>query len=541
MEKRQKTADYLKSYRKNHLDKTRELAKKHSKIYRAKVKENPEKKAEALGKVRERMKKYRERKIHQRPDEVLKPFSNVQSKGKCVKKVIEALPKDPLQRNEVLVTLLNDSLHKEITVPLVKSGRKGVSAEEKLHVERFFSDDEISRQSPNVKDFVPVRLNGKKEKLQVRHLLYPLKEVHQLFIASHPEIKIALSKFCDLRPPFVFSTSKMPHNVCVCTSHENMRFALEALVKSDPIFFSNINVGSKMIDNFVCQDPFEACFYNNCSDCKDLKEFQRHLDGLETLNFEISWSVWQKPEKTSYANIEKVSKSGTAENLVDHLLAMRAKFTTHSSIKQNQSRVFKDLIEKSKTASSSVAVMQIDYAENYKCFSQNEPQAAHFGQNQISLFTCAIWNEFVKTFVIASDSLDHTKNSVVANLQRLLENVPSTVDSIHIFSDNATSQFKNKVVLGALIPLQKEIGKRLFWHFFAAMHGKGVVDGVGAAIKRSASTKVKSGLVEIKSAIDFVNAVKDGTTKAFLMTEIEKKTTERQYKAGSNDKTSEKN
>ena len=30
--------------------------------------------------------------------------------------------------------------------------------------------------------------------------------------------------------------------------------------------------------------------------------------------------------------------------------------------------------------SLNVATIQVDYAENFKCFSQNELQAAHYGQ-----------------------------------------------------------------------------------------------------------------------------------------------------------------
>ena len=120
---------------------------------------------------------------------------------------------------------------------------------------------------------------------------------------------------------------------------------------------------------------------------------------------------------------------------------------------------------------------------------------------KFSLFTAAIWQKNLQTFIIASNSLDHTK--------KLLESILSNTLEIHIFSDNATSQFKNKVVISTMMHLEIKFNNRVFWHFFAAVHGKGVVDGIGATVKRLASNKIKSGKIEIQSANDFVNSLQN--------------------------------
>ena len=51
--------------------------------------------------------------------------------------------------------------------------------------------------------------------------------------------------------------------------------------------------------------------------------------------------------------------------------------------------------------------------------------------------------------------------------------------------------------MALIIPLEKKHDIKIFWHHFAAMHGKGVVDGVGAAVKRMASNKVRTEEAEI--------------------------------------------
>ena len=74
-------------------------------------------------------------------------------------------------------------------------------------------------------------------------------------------------------------------------------------------------------------------------------------------------------------------------------------------------------------------------------------KAAHFGQHQVSIFTAALWHQQqLKTFAIVSDSLDHTKTSVVTNITKILEILPAIVKLVHIHSDNATSQFKKQKI-----------------------------------------------------------------------------------------------
>ena len=49
------------------------------------------------------------------------------------------------------------------------------------------------------------------------------------FTEVNPNIKIGLSKFCELRPRRVKLFDNVPHNVCVCSYHENVRLLLVAL------------------------------------------------------------------------------------------------------------------------------------------------------------------------------------------------------------------------------------------------------------------------------------------------------------------------
>ena len=211
-----------------------------------------------------------------------------------------------------------------------------------------------------------------------------------------------------------------------------------------------------MQKNFACELPSNLCFINQCEVCKSIQLFSKLTEQLKFSEESITWKEWQKSEKKSYINIEKVTKKGTVSDLVNHISKMREKFVTHSEIKQNQSKAFKGNLEQPKI-DSSVAVLQIDWAENFKCFTQNETQAAHFGQHQVSIFTAALWyQQQLKSFAIILDSLDNTKTSVVANITKILEILPVIVKLVHIHSNNTTLQFKNKDTMASIILLEKK-------------------------------------------------------------------------------------
>ena len=135
---------------------------------------------------------------------------------------------------------------------------------------------------------------------------------------------------------------------------------------------------------------------------------------------------------------------------------------------------------------STKAVIQVEWAENYACFCKNKIQVANFGQNQISIFTYAIWHRQIKSLAIVSDSNNHTELSIVANINKIIKLLSEDVTEIHGFSDNAAFQLKNKYVLTSMKILEDKPTIKMQWHFFATIHGIGAVDGIGATVNHVA-------------------------------------------------------
>ena len=66
---------------------------------------------------------------------------------------------------------------------------------------------------------------------------------------------------------------------------------------------------------------------------------------------------------------------------------------------------------------------------------------------------------------------------------------------------------------------EKKHDIKIFWHYFAAMHGKGVVDGVGAAVKRMASNKVRAEDAKISNAETFAKFLHSCEVRVWWLSE----------------------
>ena len=72
----------------------------------------------------------------------------------------------------------------------------------------------------------------------------------------------------------------------------------------------------------------------------------------------------------------------------------------------------------------------------------------------------------------------------MAYVSRLLDVIPETVQSVSIWSDGPSSQFKHRYIAASLHTLEKKHRIKILWNFSATSHGKGSVDGIGASVKR---------------------------------------------------------
>ena len=203
-------------------------------------------------------------------------------------------------------------------------------------------------------------------------------------------------------------------------------------------------------------------------------------------------------------HIIKNKKGGSAGSLYNYFSSILPDFFKHTFVKRKQAKSYEHDKSEATMKYASIAMLQVDFAENYMGTAQDEVQSAHSKQNQITLFTSVMWfRENIKCEVIISDHLKHDKTPIVVFMGQLFSLKNADINTIKVWSDRPNSQFKNKYVLGSLDLLSKKHDIDMIWNFSATSHGKGPVDGVGATVKREASQKTLTRRHAINNLDDF--------------------------------------
>ncbi|XP_052085082.1 uncharacterized protein LOC127722225 [Mytilus californianus] len=201
---------------------------------------------------------------------------------------------------------------------------------------------------------------------------------------------------------------------------------------------------------------------------------------VEDKNVEVTWSQWQtkKIKKTFKGGDEKElsvtvkeKESASIEKATEKLHELlRPSYSRHLFNIKNQYKHYKTLKE---TLSQTECLIHVDFSENYSCKMSKEIQSMHFGASlpQISLHT----------------------------------------EYLHFYSDGPTSQYRQKINLYLLSTMPFELGfTGACWKFQEAGHGKGIPDGIGETIKRSADRQVSFG-ADILTADAFIKTIETGT------------------------------
>ena len=89
----------------------------------------------------------------------------------------------------------------------------------------FYSDDAISRQSPNKRDVIHIQKNP----IAIRHMLMTVGQAYQLFVqqlqAKQSLNSVQKSSFYNLCPKWI--KIKKPHDVCTCIYHQNFELLIQ--------------------------------------------------------------------------------------------------------------------------------------------------------------------------------------------------------------------------------------------------------------------------------------------------------------------------
>ena len=201
----------------------------------------------------------------------------------------------------------------------------------------------------------------------------------------------------------------------------------------------------------------------------------------------------------------------------EELISLLHPFRLHVYTAQKQLAEFKYLKENLKVEH---IIIHEDFAENFMLKQQGEIMAAHWNSTQVTLFTCIVYyrnNETLElehtNYVVVSDDLNHTKDSVFSFNTAIVEDLKQTVifSRIHYWSDGCGAQFKNQYNMQNLMLHMHYHGVSADWNFFGTAHGKGAVDGLGAVVKRNVWFGILRKQYVINTAKEFLKVAKKET------------------------------
>ena len=361
-------------------------------------------------------------------------FSSRQSFGKAKKKLLAALPRSGIQRKKLIYEISKDvglavhPIDRDMPTTSTTDSRTELSEDVKMKVREFYERDDISRQSPGMRDTIVVKEEDQKKTYMKRHLLLTIAETYKIFKSENMEVKIGKSKFAELRPRHVLLQRETPANVCVCVHHANLQFLLDAIPK-DANFPSTAR---EFVNSVVCDRNSFYCMTSSCGSCKEkLGELRRNTETGEDCQVKPYQWTTENQEK----QLEKRRKEMTLCELLNLIEKKTVPFLKHCYIKDQQSAFFKEKMK----SEDGVCSLQVDFSQNFALPSQDEVQASHWISRQFTFYTAVAWHQGeCKSFVIISDSLEHNKYAVNVFNKRIVNLIIQkwpTVHTIHIFSE----------------------------------------------------------------------------------------------------------
>ena len=155
--------------------------------------------------------------------------------------------------------------------------------------------------------------------------------------------------------------------------------------------------------------------------------------------------------------------------------------------------------------------IHLDFAEDYRCRSQEEVQSAYWNTLTVTLHPAVIYfrqaeKVKVKSYVFVSNETRHNAKFIFALLKKLIPHVKLLVPNAkhwHFFSDSPTSQYRNKTIFKLISHQKEHFGLEAPWSYSEVGHRKGPCVSIGGIAKRQANMALRQGKVIIQDAADF--------------------------------------
>lgn len=244
------------------------------------------------------------------------------------------------------------------------------------------------------------------------------------------------------------------------------------------------------------------------------KLFSQRMCTSENMDPIVSYYQWD-----SNGHFEKERIESPLSIAQDELAMQLKNLRRHCFIAKfqlNQIRMLKSFCAEGE------GVLQEDFSENFSLRHQNEIMPAHWNSNTVTIFTAVFTTKDKQiNFSVVSDELRHDKFAVFSFNKLILQYFQESnpIKTLHIFSDGAASQFKNRYSLSFILSPEKLHNKLTYmdWSFFATSHGKGPIDGIGGTVKRAVWRRIMQGSAVVTNAAEFASLAKEACPNIVIL------------------------
>lgn len=280
---------------------------------------------------------------------------------------------------------------------------------------KFFERDDVSQINPGKRD------NNKicKNKLQTRILTDYLKNLWKRYITETGE-RVSLALFCRYRPKHIKLTKLTNRRTCLCRRHQNLALKLQAMNNS------------WRSPDFIVQQ-------------KSNEQIIAEVQGKETIKF----STWEKLGTEQATEWRCVKKAQKYDQFVDKLQKDLDEFRTHVMViseQYNAMTVLKDSLKPTEV------LVQMDFAENFKCRSKDEVQENYWHVRQATVHPVVIYSRgdngklMHENYVYLSPVQAHTPAAIFCILEKINQKLSTHIKKVYYWTDSPASQYRNRTM-----------------------------------------------------------------------------------------------
>ena len=387
--------------------------------------------------------------------------------------------------------------------------KKKLSKHDIESIQNHYTSEEVSFPMPD-KKYV-----GK------RFMRSSLNKAHKMYnLLPSTTRKISASTYYKYKPKAIKLQGKIPFRQSCCEKCQNFENTIGEISKYMRGFHRDVG---DCVDASLCHYegffPKIDCILRTCPLC-GVNNFKQKAEVLNATRMKdkrkrFMVKVWvtktkmNEGVKQSYLhwNHERLNYEGLLdlyckqlENMAEHTFMATWNYCQYKKAKHN-------------LAEGEILIVD-DFAQNYLCGHQNEPQGLHWLHQQVTLHpSVAMYNckqegcnKLVMHEVVhISDDMKHDAHIVKNFRTRTIEALQKNNIAVHKiiqFTDQAPSQYKNKTAFHYLaentIPTQ--------CHFFGVRHGKGPCDACTGHVKQAITRLVKNETEVVNSATTFHEA-----------------------------------